>query len=108
MTNECKADIVREEFMSCHGNVVKSQKFDPQIIEQSENWIRDEGGGGETLHFQMENAQKRWYQFLRCYGNNLPPSALKDRPELLVLRLSGYGSIRCFSPYQSECSDSTR
>ena len=49
--------------MSCHGNVVKSLKsFDPQIIEQSENWIRDEGGGGETCAFSngkcLENCLK--------------------------------------------------
>ena len=100
MTNECKADIVRERFMSSHGNVVKSLKsFDPQIIEQSENWIRDEGGGGETCAFSNGKClEKGGINFSDVYGNNLPPSALKDRPELTGSAFRAMGVSVVFHP----------
>ena len=101
MTNETKADIVRDRFLLSHNDVIQSLKdFDLKVIEQNEDWFREEGGGGITCAFSNgKYLEKGGINFSDVEGSKLPPTALKERPELTGSAFRALGVSVVFHPH---------
>lgn len=68
------------------------EKIDGQAIFCTENWEREEGGGGITRALSAGRVfEKAGVNFSHVNGGNLPPAALHHRPELKGAKFHALG-----------------
>ena len=90
MIKETNADEVRDRFLTSHHQVIQSlNNFDTEVVEHSEEWVREEGGGGKTYAFSLGKfLEKGGINFSDVRGSELPPSAIKERQIRVVITTS--------------------
>ena len=100
MIKETNADAVRDRFLTSHHQVIQSlNNFDTEVVEHSEEWVREEGGGGKTYAFSLGKfLEKGGINFSDVRGSELPPSAIKERPELTGSPFRAMGVSVVFHP----------
>ena len=100
MIKETNADEVRDRFLTNHHQVIQSlNNFDTEVVEHSEEWVREEGGGGKTYAFSLGKfLEKGGINFSDVRGSELPPSAIKERPELTGSPFRAIGVSVVFHP----------
>ena len=63
--------------------LLAARELDPDVKSQKDEWERREGGGGRTQALSKGKIfEKGGVNFSDVSGNNLPPSATANRPEL--------------------------
>ena len=100
MIKETNADAVRDRFLTSHHQVIQTlHNFDTDVVEHSEEWVREEGGGGKTYAFSLGKfLEKGGINFSDVRGSELPPSAIKERPELTGSPFRAMGVSVVFHP----------
>jgi len=91
---------VHSDFLDIQENIIAElKKFDPLVIENSDEWQRKEGGGGKTCAFEQGSfLEKGGINFSDVTGENLPPTALNNRPELTGASFRAMGISIVFHP----------
>lgn len=80
--NHSVADV-REYFLDLQQRIVKHLELADGCKFQSDQWERDEGGGGVSRYIECGNLFERGaVLFSHVKGKTLPPSATAQRPEL--------------------------
>lgn len=76
--------IVRDYLQQLQNHICKEIEIrDANLTSVNDTWNRDEGGGGITRVFSNGKIfEKGGVNFSHVYGDKLPPSATKVRPEL--------------------------
>jgi len=94
------ASEVHSDFLDIQENIIAElKKFDPLVIENSDEWQRKEGGGGKTCAFDQGSfLEKGGINFSDVTGENLPPTALNNRPELTGASFRAMGISIVFHP----------
>ena len=94
------ASEVHSDFLDIQENIIAElKKFDPLVIENSDEWQRKEGGGGKTCAFEQGSfLEKGGINFSDVTGENLPPTALNNRPELTGASFRAMGISIVFHP----------
>jgi len=95
------ASEVHSDFLDIQENIIAElKKFDPLVIENSDEWQRKEGGGGKTCAFEQGSfLEKGGINFSDVTGENLPPTALNNRPELTGASFRAMGISIVFHPH---------
>jgi len=95
------ASEVHSDFLDIQENIIAElKKFDPLVIENSDEWQRKEGGGGKTCAFDQGSfLEKGGINFSDVTGENLPPTALNNRPELTGASFRAMGISIVFHPH---------
>lgn len=94
------AENVRNRFLESHQKIIVAlKKSDFEICEKSEEWHREEGGGGKTCaFFNGKFLEKGGINFSDVTGTQLPESALVGRPELTGSAFRAMGVSVVFHP----------
>lgn len=94
------ASEVHSDFLDIQEKIIAElKKFDPLVIENSDEWQRKEGGGGKTCAFEQGSfLEKGGINFSDVTGENLPPTALNNRPELTGASFRAMGISIVFHP----------
>ena len=94
------ASEVHSDFLDIQENIIAElKKFDPLVVENSNEWQRKEGGGGKTCAFDQGSfLEKGGINFSDVTGENLPPTALNNRPELTGASFRAMGISIVFHP----------
>ena len=94
------ASEVHSDFLDIQEKIIAElKKFDPLVIENSDEWQRKEGGGGKTCAFDQGSfLEKGGINFSDVTGENLPPTALNNRPELTGASFRAMGISIVFHP----------
>lgn len=95
------ASEVHSDFLDIQEKIIAElKKFDPLVIENSDEWQRKEGGGGKTCAFDQGSfLEKGGINFSDVTGENLPPTALNNRPELTGASFRAMGISIVFHPH---------
>ena len=101
MPEQLDSESTRNAFLTLQERICgKLLELDPICKETAEEWDREEGGGGITRAFAKGDAmEKGGVNFSDVQGQELPPSATQNRPELSGLPFRAMGVSVVFHPY---------
>ena len=101
MSEQLDSESTRNAFLTLQERICgKLLELDPICKETAEEWDREEGGGGITRAFAKGDAmEKGGVNFSDVHGQELPPSATQNRPELSGLPFRAMGVSVVFHPY---------
>lgn len=100
MTTPC-TDLARSSFLNLQKSIRdKLLELDTGLSVSTDEWEREEGGGGRTWAFQKGQAlEKGGINFSDIAGKALPASATQGRKELTGLPFRAMGVSVVFHPY---------
>ena len=92
---------VSKVFSSTQEKIIsKLYAFDPNSSQFSDDWSRNNGGGGKTRAFAGGNhLEKGGINFSDVKGDTLPPSAITNRPDLDGASFRAMGVSIVFHPF---------
>lgn len=94
-TSQVKAFLLAFQDQLCNG----LERFEPSIRFISDSWQRNEGGGGKTNVLASGAViEKGGVNFSHVFGENLPSSASKIRPELANASFDAMGVSSVIHP----------
>jgi len=93
-------DAVRQYFVSLKDSLVANlQLIDPKLDKTSDHWERAEGGGGiANVLANGSIFERAGVNFSEVYGETLPPSATRLRPQLAGKPFRATGVSLVFHP----------
>ena len=105
-----EAERTRKSFLALQEEIrSRLLSLDSTAKVREDEWERKEGGGGRTLAISGGKImEKGGINFSDVRGNELPPSATLNRPELGGSKFRAMGCFRRIPPSKPSCSYSSR